>query len=256
MEASWFKREINFGPLSDCDTQFMFQDGPPIPPSVGKRVLVLLSSESNAAENYNLIVQWDGILTCGTWLTEMATELGHTNVRTVLPGIEPEFKPSNPEPKTIGVLAHPRAAKNTQFVIDTVREMNQGIHLIAYGKGNFDVNEMYERPSLEHMADIYRRCALWIMPSKSEGFSLCSLEAAACGSVPISLDYGVKYDFPIHMETGMVCEPSELASTIMQLIRDDGLRDKLRTNAINYAQSRPWSKVVDEVEQFLLQTIE
>ena len=145
----------------------MYQDGPKMLRTERPRILTLFADFNTMAQNRNMSEEWASVLTCGTWLTEMAEGRGLKNVRTVVPGVEPEFQPTTPDPLTIGVLAHEKPDKNTQLAVDAIKEVVKTIpdaKLIGYGSGNFDLNEFHRQPKLAQIASIYQRCSIWIMP--------------------------------------------------------------------------------------------
>lgn len=47
----------------------------------------------------------------------------------------------------------------------------------------------------EELAEIYRAGDVYVLPSKAEGFSMTTLEAMACGVVPLVTNYGGQTDF-------------------------------------------------------------
>jgi len=47
----------------------------------------------------------------------------------------------------------------------------------------------------DELAEIYKAGQVYVLPSKAEGFSMTTLEAMACGLVPLVSDYGGQLDF-------------------------------------------------------------
>jgi phosphatidyl-myo-inositol dimannoside synthase len=88
-----------------------------------------------------------------------------------------------------------------------------------------------------------------------EGFGMVVLEAALCGKTSIgTLGTGVE-ETMIHEETGLLVPQnniSALRDTILRLLEDEGLRQKLEMDAYQQARENgTWEKRVGELEQIL-----
>ncbi|SMB88651.1 Glycosyltransferase involved in cell wall bisynthesis [Desulfonispora thiosulfatigenes DSM 11270] len=82
--------------------------------------------------------------------------------------------------------------------------------------------------------EILRVSDIFIFPSLWEGLGIAGIEAMAVGlPVIASSRHGIK-DYAIHKETALLCDPlksSEFKNSIMDLINNDVLRNKLKKNA-------------------------
>jgi phosphatidylinositol alpha-1,6-mannosyltransferase len=86
------------------------------------------------------------------------------------------------------------------------------------------------------VADIFRRCAVYAMPSRQEGFGLVYLEAMRAGVPCIASNCDGAQEIVIHGETGLLVDPDDgaaLSGALIQLLRDEQLREKLGTEGRN-----------------------
>jgi len=101
---------------------------------------------------------------------------------------------------------------------------------------------------------ILKSSKIFIMPSEREGFSIATLEAIACGCVPIVAKpeyeelFGVSH-FIINNVNGLyynVGDYQSLSDKISLVLKDDELYLKLRDNAINESRKYDWNKVAEK----------
>ena len=77
---------------------------------------------------------------------------------------------------------------------------------------------------------LYQHADLFVMPSRGEGFGLVFLEAMAWGTPVIAGNQDAAVEVVQHGETGLLVDPdnvSELAQSILRLIRNEDLRKKM-----------------------------
>lgn len=82
----------------------------------------------------------------------------------------------------------------------------------------------------EDTIDLYHNFAIFILPSISEGFSISTIEAMACGVPVIVTRSGGPEEFISHNVNGLMCEPGDefgLAEAINNLVMDAQLRERL-----------------------------
>jgi glycosyltransferase involved in cell wall biosynthesis len=82
-----------------------------------------------------------------------------------------------------------------------------------------------------------------VTTSSKEGWGLTVLEANACGTAVIASNVQGLRDAVKDGETGLLYtygDVKELAQKIIQLVRDESLRDSLSANAVRWAQSFTW----------------
>ncbi|MDP9902194.1 glycosyltransferase family 4 protein [Variovorax ginsengisoli] len=95
----------------------------------------------------------------------------------------------------------------------------------------------------KELIDWYRRAEIFVFPSLFEGFGLPPLEAMSAGCAVIASDRScipeVCGEGAIYFDAG---SPVALAESMMNLSRDDALRDDLRTRGILHAAKFNWER--------------
>lgn len=79
------------------------------------------------------------------------------------------------------------------------------------------------------LRDQYRRCSVFVMPSKKEGFGIVFLEAMAYGKPVIGGAHGGTPFVVKNQETGLLVDSSDvagIAQSITQFLSDEEMRDK------------------------------
>jgi L-malate glycosyltransferase len=89
-------------------------------------------------------------------------------------------------------------------------------------------------------------------PSVREGFGMTVLEAQACGAVPVVVDspHSAAADLVRDGVDGIVCASSaaSLATALVTLLADDGLRTRMRAAAQQAAAARDWDTIALQME--------
>ena len=82
---------------------------------------------------------------------------------------------------------------------------------------------------IDNIYEYYKAMDIFLLPSRSEGFSLALLEAAASGLPIIASDIPGNDEFIVHQKNGLlfnVNKPDELYQSIMQLSSDRNLTNE------------------------------
>jgi glycosyltransferase involved in cell wall biosynthesis len=100
-------------------------------------------------------------------------------------------------------------------------------------------------------ANAVRECDVFVLPSLQEGLPLALLEAMAQARPVVVTDAGGLTEVIRNAEDGLVVpagDPPALAQAILQLLRDDGLRERLGRAAAERAATFDLSKAVSRIE--------
>jgi glycosyltransferase involved in cell wall biosynthesis len=109
-------------------------------------------------------------------------------------------------------------------------------------------------PTLVRAREIYSRSLVWVVASRSEGFSIPVLEAMACGCVVVATDCGGPKDV---IEDGVngflvpVGDVKAIVSRVHLLLDDAAMRHQMRLRAQETVKHFTWDKCVNELEQAL-----
>ena len=196
-------------------------------------------------------------------------------------GVGSEFRPVTDEgelqkvrakfrlpPQFLLYLGALEPRKNLESLIDAyaqLRSRGLGPELVLAGSGK----ESYERALQSHarsvgleptsdvhflghvddedLADLYNASALFVFPSRYEGFGLPPLEAMACG-VPVVL---VRNSSLAEVYAGTCAmaenaDPKTLAATIEATLADPARQAELTRRGLEFARSRSWDAVCEE----------
>lgn len=91
------------------------------------------------------------------------------------------------------------------------------------------------------LVDLYRSAALFVFPSKHEGFGLPALEAMACGAIVIGAD-NTSIPEVIGCEEAMfdAGSPASIAAKISEVLGSPALQERLRTHGRQQAARFSW----------------
>ncbi len=98
----------------------------------------------------------------------------------------------------------------------------------------------------------YSAAEILIMPSHYESFGMVALEAMACGTPVVASQVGGLAFLVQDGITGFVVpggDPEALSKTLEKLIRDPALREKLGSQAAEYARFYSWDKIANRIKE-------
>jgi len=195
--------------------------------------------------------------------TEIIEYLGipSRQVRVVPPGIDAKFHPSGAKSETPLVVSVGRLMPSKRFedliaTMAEVRERVPNVELVIVGDG-------YERPALEEqiatlgaqawirlagrvsdeeLLSLYRRAWLVASASIAEGWGMTLTEAAGCGTPSVATDIAGHRDSVSPNLSGLLASsPRELADSIVGVLTDQALRDRLSAGALEHAATLTWT---------------
>jgi glycosyltransferase involved in cell wall biosynthesis len=114
-------------------------------------------------------------------------------------------------------------------------------------------------PQAVLVSNIYNGSAIYLCPSRTEGWSLPPAEAMACGCAVISADNGGVRDYCEHEKTVLLSLPMDLeslAKNLLRVLKDDNLRIQLARAGHERIKEFTWDRSTDLLEKALLNTYE
>jgi glycosyltransferase involved in cell wall biosynthesis len=94
-----------------------------------------------------------------------------------------------------------------------------------------------------------------LLPSVKEGWGMVVTEAAACGTPSIVSDVTGLRDSVVKNKTGLILskEPSikELSESMIRIVEDNSLRDKISKEAVSWAKKFSWDKSYKEFKEII-----
>ncbi|AJE04186.1 glycosyltransferase family 4 protein [Geobacter pickeringii] len=112
----------------------------------------------------------------------------------------------------------------------------------------------YERPTDDELAELYNRTAIFVVPSRFEGWGLPGSEAMACGAALVSTDNGGVRAYAEHGRTALLTpigNPGALAAAVNSLLDDDSLRLRLAGAGYEHIRQFTWERASDDLERCL-----
>ncbi len=197
-----------------------------------------------------------------SYLKPIVESYGGLVVGVIGNGFDPaQYHPSVDESQRDGIGfvygAHEAKAPETIFeIVGQLQRRGVGIPIRGFGierKPRQLRNCRYWRyPSIDLARDIYSRSIIWIVGSRSEGFSLPILEAMACGCVVVATDCGGPRDIIRDGENGFlvpVGDVDQILDRVQLLIDDEAMRTRFRYKSIETVRTFTWEASAKKIEQ-------
>jgi glycosyltransferase involved in cell wall biosynthesis len=200
------------------------------------------------------------------WLAEIAQGLGETAIyipygldidtfRKVVPS-------DQRHPSQLMMLYHDAEWKGCEDGLEAlslVREKAPDARAILFGvparpKTLPDWIEYHRSPSPELLRELYNRTAIFVAPSRTEGWGLTGCEALLCGAALVATDIDGHREFAFHGKTALTSParcPKALAENIVCLIQDSGQRIQLAKNGFDFVRQLTWERASTRLEAAL-----
>ena len=179
-------------------------------------------------------------------LAAAARRCGAREVRVIPNGIVfPPQTSGEAEPAEILFAGRLSPEKGIQELVEACR----GLNLVVAGDGPLRdlVPEALGFLSSAELAERYRRAAVVVCPSRSEGFGIVCAEAMAHGRPVVATAVGGLQELVQHARTGFLVEPGNPAAlrvALKLLLKDPALRRRLGENArADVAERFAWPAV-------------
>ncbi len=200
-----------------------------------------------------------------SYLKEMAEAEGNGEVLCVVHnGVDrKEYFGSVPETQRngVGTIYSQDSAKDPQTILSVLqrlRELRPELPIRVFGGDRRPRSirpEWYWRyPTVEKARDIYSRSLVWVMASRSEGFSMPVLEAMACGCAVVATDCGGPRDMIKDGENGFLVNVGDvkgITERVQFLLENSDLRRQIRENAQATVRGLSWENCVNKLEDAL-----
>ena len=196
-------------------------------------------------------------------------EINHMPITLIPPGVDlKRIKETRPSSQSFDLLFVGRLIpeKNVEALIRVIASIDMKLTCAIIGDGP-------ERERLERLADepglsgrikflgflpeVYpymKSSKIFVFPSKREGFGMVVIEANACGVPVILLDHphNAAVGLIENGRNGFVCrDEDEMRDRIVQLLRDRGIWEGMRRDALRMAKRYSWDRIVGEYERFI-----
>jgi glycosyltransferase involved in cell wall biosynthesis len=158
-------------------------------------------------------------------------------------GVDPAFTPGNGTTDDyllfVGAI---QARKSPLVAADTARELGRPLVVVGPEKERHLAREL-ERRGAElrgwvdkpELADLYRRAAAVLVPSRYEGFGLPVLEAMACGAPVVAAPEPALRE--VAGDAAVFAEPGDFAAAVLRAIAE---RERLAAAGIERARAFSW----------------
>ena len=174
-----------------------------------------------------------------------------------------EYYPEVPEDERTGVgtiySGHPAKDPDTILaLLDKLREKHPDVAQYIFGvyprPRGISKQNYFRFPSVPKARQIYSRCKVWILASRSEGFGMPILEAMACGCAVIATDCGGPSDIINDGENGFLVDIGDVEKIINRvgkLLKDSALREKFVKNSQETIGKFAWTSSISKLERVL-----
>jgi glycosyltransferase involved in cell wall biosynthesis len=200
------------------------------------------------------------------WLANIAGDIGESAIY-IPNGLDLEaFRIETPAEQRranqLTMLYHNGAWKGCRdgfAALSLVREKDPETRAILFGVPPRPSNlpgwiEYYRSPSPKLLRELYNRTAIFVAPSRTEGWGLTGCEALLCGAALVATDIGGHREFAFHEQTALtspVESPVALAENILRLIEDPVLRIQLANNGHQFVRRLSYERAVSSFEAAL-----
>lgn len=109
-------------------------------------------------------------------------------------------------------------------------------------------------PSVEVARELYNRCKVWVVASRTEGFCLPILEAMSCGAAVVCSDHDTASVLMKDQVNGCLVPVGDIDAFVDRIdliMHDDALRTRLAERGLETARQYTWEAAADQMERML-----
>jgi glycosyltransferase involved in cell wall biosynthesis len=200
------------------------------------------------------------------WLVEVARNLGENAIHIPY-GLDVDaFQLVTPyerrQPNQLMMLYHNAAWKGCEEglqALSLVRERDPQTRAVLFGvparpETLPDWIEYHQSPSAKLLRELYNRAAIFVAPSRTEGWGLTGCEALLCGAALVATDIDGHREFAFHEQTALTSparSPSALAENTLRLIQNPVLRIQLAKNGFQFVRQLTYERAAASFEAAL-----
>jgi glycosyltransferase involved in cell wall biosynthesis len=200
------------------------------------------------------------------WLAEVARDLGESAIY-IPNGLDvdrfPMLIPSEDRrDNQLMMLYHKAEWKGSEDGLDAlrlVREKEPSVRVSLFGtptrpKGLPDWMDYHRLPSPDLLRELYNQAAIFVAPSRTEGWGLPACEAMLSGAALVATDIDGHREFAFHGQTALTSpsrSPRALAGNILRLIKDPALRIELAQSGSHFVRQFTWARASSSLQAAL-----
>lgn len=170
------------------------------------------------------------------------------------------------EPRSVLIQLHPKEWKGSADALKAIKILRQRgeiVELLLFGIPNdsdFTIDGPYRyvrNPSQDTLRALYRKAAVFVAASWTEGWGLTPHEAGACGAAIAATDIDGHREFLEHDVSALLSPPRDplaLADNISRLLSDDDLRRRIALAGIEATHRFDWTQAASRFESALMQS--
>ena len=206
------------------------------------------------------------------WLLEQGSALGADDLLQVPNAVDHGrfrlLRPVDDRPRRVAMLWSPAPEKGGTVglrALELARRTVPDLRAVLFGVRPRParlpawVDYVHNPAPTRLVEDVYNGSAVYLCPSRSEGWHLPPAEAMACGCAVVSTDQGGVRDYARHGRTALlspVGDPYALADNLVRLLTDDAERARLAEAGNRLIRTFSWDRSVDSFERFLSMPME
>ena len=239
----------------------------------GKGFYLIQSLETWGGPEDRVYATWKAPLkkiVIANWLLDIAKGMGEQAVYIPNGLSKHEFQmdiaPEERDPKRVLALYHKDEVKGSADLLEAlsmVRQKDPGIGVTLFGVPPRPAFlpawiEYYQQPQCPLLRSLYNRAAIFVSPSRVEGWPLPPAEALLCGAALVATDIGGHREYAFHEKTALLStaeDPQGLADNILRLLSDSTLRIRLATQGHAYIRQFTWERASERLESALCEQI-
>jgi glycosyltransferase involved in cell wall biosynthesis len=114
--------------------------------------------------------------------------------------------------------------------------------------------EYHQSPSAKVLRELYNQAAIFVAPSRTEGWGLTGCEALLCGAALVATNIDGHREFAFHEQTALTSparSPRALAENILRLIQNPVLRIQLAKNGNQFVRQLTYERAAASFEAAL-----